>query len=157
MLNFCRIQLAEAILLEHEFTDDTESIHLMDRRTFRDGEGQILEGEAEERQHFLVGQDDEGNDQDDNQRVSLSSMEEGSDQETLRGSLLQHQIARVSHIDIQELNTDDVSEEPFEHSKRRGGLSAKAGVILVSLLKRGNSVQTPDAFLITREYTMCSS
>lgn len=110
------MQLAEAILTEPAPGGDTGSIRLADTRTER-----RESTDQGERDMFLVGEEDES--EDDGELVDRN---EGADE---RRRVMGNSGAQLSRLDIS-APTDEDEDEDFGRNPD-GGLSAKAGIILV--------------------------
>lgn len=117
-------QLAEAILTEpgSALTEDAASIRLADTRT------RMRSSEDEgERDVFLPGEDEESEDGDEDR---------DEEAEERRRRILTHSGAQLSRIDVSD-DLDDyeiVGRDGSTAQGEGGGLSAKAGIILVRVL-----------------------
>ncbi|KAI0080485.1 MFS general substrate transporter [Panus rudis PR-1116 ss-1] len=124
--------LAEAIL-STDTPDDTTSILLNDTRTSRRS-GDVGLGADDDERQFLVGHDNDDDDDGLAEEVRSFRSSVSMDGETLaeeqapRGSIMNNVHARMSHlqIDSPSLPLDDVDS----HKDGRRGLAAKAGIIL---------------------------
>ncbi|KAI0355283.1 MFS general substrate transporter [Trametes cingulata] len=147
--------LAEAILTEDApGNEDANSIVLHDTRTRRHSGDITLGGDEHERQ-FLVGEDEDEDEQhparprsleEDVQSFSSNASMDDHDEEPTRrptsrqavhdreteGVLLNNLAARTSHLDVHSLSADDDAtlHDDDDDAKRRPGLAAKAGIII---------------------------
>ncbi|CCL98734.1 uncharacterized protein FIBRA_00739 [Fibroporia radiculosa] len=126
--------LAEAILTEGVATDDTGSIMLQDTRTQHRSMDLMLGGSEQERQRLVVNDDDEadGTLEAEVQSFSSSASMDGQDEDTLharRHEFMTNASARISHLALSADNAILPEGNELE-DKHRGGLAAKAGIIL---------------------------
>lgn len=117
-------QLAEAILTEPASGDDAGSIRLADTRTGRRSSNEDI---TDEHAVFLPGDD---SDSDDGELVEREELEGSMLQE--RQQVMRNASAQLSRMDIGS-SQDPGDDADGDSVKGGGGLSAKAGIILVRL------------------------
>ncbi|KAK7678039.1 hypothetical protein QCA50_018980 [Cerrena zonata] len=123
--------LAEAILTS-DSPDESHTILLSDTRTSRRSGDIVFDSDDQERQQFLVGDDEDENGLADEVRSFRSSVsmdeQDGAHDRPHVNTLMGNANARMSHIQVGDLADEQAREVAVP--KRGGGLAAKAGVIL---------------------------